>query len=530
LLDQARLGKGTQCIVKPPFETVADASIADNSRNVQLVTVPSIQRNVFMEKGSMDAGSVLENHVQYLSPVPRDIAAKLAAAKPVSWRGRGDLPQLPWACPQRGLFLLVDLWSGIGGAIVCLLSMGVRFICLAAEENHDAVACVRRGFPDVVHIPRVEDVCVEMFVEVAKRRNLAGIILGGGAPCQGNSSLNLQRRGLADARTQQPRYLQQLAKQFGIHPVLKHIPLLKYLENVASMPGDVKEFYEQMVGGQSFQISAGQFGWVERRRLIFGSGPLGDVAAVSMKLPEGVSLDVTDSQRFILSFAGKKPTPNRLWIQDGYVPRIDPSHVVKSGGKGAMYPFTREFFHPEDRIHEASSTACQRFYEDSRRFPPESYEENNLLWKQSADQPVKRKWRTYSPAERAQIMMIPPDLLNGVPELNRGAAKLVEVQNSLIGNGYHIPTMMLAFIVLLQLIPVAAGASMTYVSQEEQYLQARLWHTAFQPGITEAFPGVLAVPEVVDLMQDMLDVPAGNLPWQQIRENLATVPIHILQV
>ena len=42
-----------------------------------------------------------------------DVAARLTAAKPVSWRGRSDLPQYPWAKPFQGTWLVVDLgWCG----------------------------------------------------------------------------------------------------------------------------------------------------------------------------------------------------------------------------------------------------------------------------------------------------------------------------------------------------------------------------------------------------------------------------------
>lgn len=73
-------------------------------------------------------------------------------------------------------------------------------------------------------------------------------------------------------------------------------------------------------------------------------------------------------------------------------------------GKGSIHPFTREFFHPEDRVSEVSPAAAQRFYEDHRRFPPASYEEQSLLWKGT-------EWRQLEPEERTQMMGWPIHIL-----------------------------------------------------------------------------------------------------------------------
>ena len=62
-----------------------------------------------------------------------EVASALQAAKQVTWRGQGELPQLPWPQPHQGLVLVVDLWAGISGLLVALLALGVRCIALAAE-------------------------------------------------------------------------------------------------------------------------------------------------------------------------------------------------------------------------------------------------------------------------------------------------------------------------------------------------------------------------------------------------------------
>ena len=67
--------------------------------------------------------------------------------------------------------------------------------------------------------------------------------------------------------------------------------------------------------------------------------------------------------------------------------------IVKENGKGALYTFTREFFHTE-ATKSASAAAVRRWKQDYHQFPTDAYEEENVLWKGT-------KWRVLAPEERA---------------------------------------------------------------------------------------------------------------------------------
>ena len=95
-----------------------------------------------------------------------------------------------------------------------------------------------------------------------------------------------------------------------------------------------------------------------------------------------------------------KPHPNKVWCTNGFSLRIDPKAVIESNGKGAMFTLSREFPHPTDLLHKATPAAQQRFFKDSKRFPPQSYEERSLAWKDTA-------WRQLYPEERCSIMGLP---------------------------------------------------------------------------------------------------------------------------
>ena len=101
--------------------------------------------------------------------------------------------------------------------------------------------------PDLVHISRVEDIQVDALLPWIRRRKPRGILLGGGSPCQGNSSLNLSRQGLDDPRSWQPQHLCRLRDELAAHPECSEIELVTFLENVASMPSQVLEQYSSWI-------------------------------------------------------------------------------------------------------------------------------------------------------------------------------------------------------------------------------------------------------------------------------------------
>ena len=187
-------------------------------------------------------------------PVDRVSADRLRAAKPVAWRGLGDLPQFTWAKPLVGSWLVIDLWAGFSGLCVALLAMGVRFHAVAA----------------------VETVTGAMFRPFLQRRQVRGIILGGGSPCQGNSILNTGRKGLADTRSQQPQELVRIRQELQDLPECATLEIVTFLENVASMPREVMDQYTAWMGFPPILIDAGACGWVQRRRLLWlGQGRCG---------------------------------------------------------------------------------------------------------------------------------------------------------------------------------------------------------------------------------------------------------------
>eukprot|EP00435_Cladocopium_sp_Y103_P041263 s83_g11.t1 len=120
-------------------------------------------------------------------------ALQLRAAKHVAWRGLGDLVQFAWARPMVGNWLVIDLWAGFGGLCLALLAMGLRFHAVAAEN--DAIP-----------------------FQVAQQ------IL--------------------------PQELCRIRDELQALPECRQIPVVTFLENVASMPADVRARFSAHCGGR----------------------------------------------------------------------------------------------------------------------------------------------------------------------------------------------------------------------------------------------------------------------------------------
>ena len=53
--------------------------------------------------------------------------------------------------------------------------------------------------------------------------------------------------------------------------------------------------------------------------------------------------------------------------------------------------FTREFYRPTDRVRDVPPEVAKRFYEDNRRFPPGSYTDASLVWKETPGEPSPQR-------------------------------------------------------------------------------------------------------------------------------------------
>ena len=448
------------------------------------------------------------------------VAQRLKAARPVVWKGAGDLLQVPWARAPHGKWLVLDLWSGYGGLCIACLSLGMHFWALAAECDQDAVSCAQSTMPSIVHVPHVEDVSIAMLLPFLERRQVRGILVGGGSPCQGNSALNKHRRGLHDPRSQQPFMLKELVASLRQHPACKGLEIITFLENVASAPADVVTSYSQWLQGPPVRINASSCGWCNRDRLFWLVGNSKHLGSVQGPLPDGWGWDASSSSPRQLRFEGEKPVPPKIHCEQGFQVVSDPLMVMKQKAP-AIFTFTREFYHPMDGVQQASPQAVERWSSDSRRFPPSAYEEHSLVWR-------GQTWRTPAPSERSQMLGVPPSATAAFPCV---AAQRTQRRNSLLGNGFHIPSLLC----LLSLLPSLCDAKchslpVSLQCPTSQVLGERLQGTLWEPGRLQALPCTLSAPAVVCGMQAQLsDFQVDASIWSRCTKALLHCDTALLQ-
>ena len=439
-------------------------------------------------------------------PTPADylktLPTRIAAAKPCIYKHTSPLIQLPWRCHMSGLWIVVDLFSGSGGLLVALAALGVRFIAITAEEDSLVAEAPEAAFTGVIPVANVQDLRAETLRPLLQKRKVSGVLVAGGAPCQPNSTLNRKSKELDDPRAHLFKAIPDLAADIRDLPEARHIPVLELLENPVGRQC-FRDLHKEAMGGTALLIDAGVFGWVTRRRLYYGRGPAGTIGQLTKEqtarvLPAEATL--VPGEQPSIQWKGK-PVPSRVLFHSGFTPVVDPEKVVAAGGRGAMYTFTRAFPHPDDQ--PASDAARARAAADGRRFPNPAYEEGSMLAKGKDKAKVLRP---LSAEERAAVHGYPKSILSeGYNSEAYTTAEREDKLCSMIGNGYHIPSLMMVLVLLSTLQGAKAqniGRSLTCI--KEGSLRARVDGTAFQPGVCDSFPGVLGADAVAEDILDMV--------------------------
>ena len=446
----------------------------------------------------------------------RSLSDLLVAARPVVWRGAGDLLQVPWAKGPPGRWLVLDLFAGYSGLCLAALSAGLHFWALAAEQDEVARKAANAVMPSIVHVQDVAHVEVEALLPFLRRRRPRGIIIGAGTPCQPHSLLNRSRRGMDDPRARAPELVRDIAAALRNHPECADLEVLVLLENVASMDAVACDQYSKWMSAQPVVIQAADCGWTARHRIYWVSGGTRTLSPTTCQAPLDWTWHSDDRGRAQLKYCGQKPIPSRVHFEGGFQLLQDPVMVMK-GEAAPVFPFTREFFHPDDGTRGVPAQAVRRFRQDSQRFPPAAYKETSLVWR-------GEEWRQLSPSERSQMLGVPPSATAAV---TGDQDERCRARNSLLGNGFHLPSILVLLSVLAQL----CDAKISFLlDPQQEALRARATNTVWGGDWVYNAPGLLSVDEIVrdmELQLEPLSVPP--LVWQECRAALSHCDIVLPQ-
>ena len=465
--------------------------------------------------------------------LPGELAQRLEAAKPVVYMAGGMLPQTSWKLRRSGVMLVVDLWSGFGGTVLALLSMGAQVIAVSAECDPEVGAIAHLSMPNTVQVDDVSKIGGVDLLAVIKRRAISVVLIGGGAPCQGNSALNMHRQGTSDPRTVGAAHVARIERELRAAAEKMNValpPVGTWIENVASAQRSVIDFYSDIIGGGPILINADQFGFVQRNRLFWGQIDGRVIGPEQAKDFADIGMDwqhCTYGAKTPKVLYKGKPFPRSVRLAGGYKFAIQPDRICEQGGKGAMCAFSREFPHPEDRMSQASAQAQQRFLQDQKRFPPGAYEPRSLAWKGES-------WRTFTSCERAQIMGWPYEALQEsiLRPVDQDWQTGERKRNSYIGNGFHAPSVMIFLAMLLQVIDCVDVPPLLYPEGEAQ-LRARIRGTPWEPGF--CIPGTLDAHALLDEIRSQfedVDFQRAGRPrmWKRAKDLLEEVDLKSLQV
>ena len=114
-----------------------------------------------------------------------DTSARFAAAKPLSWRGRGDVFQAPWTRCLPGLILCVDFGADAGSSFLALLSTGSRSTGVFLCQDPDFAMAVKGNFPHCVVDAATSDIGPGMLDQILKRRDVRSVLLRYRIPAAG---------------------------------------------------------------------------------------------------------------------------------------------------------------------------------------------------------------------------------------------------------------------------------------------------------------------------------------------------------
>jgi len=388
----------------------------------------------------------------------------------------------------------------MGGLLLALLALNVKFFYVAVECDSQASACARKNVSKMISFPDVTKFHFQLLDDELQSDSFDAILVGGGSPCQGNSLLNPRARGLEDERTQMFRHILRVQKE-AISWVQKRdlsLPVVGLLENLTG-PENFVHTVSHEFQNLPLVTEASDFGWVRRRRAWWISRG-GAWCQSSLRLPAGCSAEWLRDQ-IRVSYQGKA-LPKKVFLEDGFA-----VHPKVAAGEASIFPFARCFPHPEDRCKDASSEAVEKFFQDGKRFTPLSYEEESLLWHASG------AWRQPTAYDRAQFHLIPEAVLDALPRsLNSDAKKREAIKCSLIGNGFHVPSVVvILFAILADLAQATAVPSCIYAA-DEAFLRKAAWNSVWWPNVVQEHPALLSVDKVVKEIHEIFRAVGFDLP------------------
>ena len=143
------------------------------------------------------------------------------------------------------------------------------------------------------------------------------------------------------------------------------------------------------------------------------------------------------------------------------------------------------------------------------------------------------EWRTLNPSERAQAHGFPPEVVQAAGTSRRTPMQQrTALQNSLIGSGPHLPSLMAVLLLAVQLLPMQAACDkkLTLTPRDQADLCARLCHTFLDERVACASPHLLSAAQITEQMRlQFSGIYVDEGVWSRLGRQLAGLQLWRLQ-
>ena len=335
-------------------------------------------------------------------------------------------------CPVRGDIveplevngvLTVGLFDGISALRVAVDSLGWNIIGhISVETDPAARRVVESKFPSTKFVADVQDVDEEMVQTWASEfSQVALVLIGSGAPCQGVSKLNAQRKGaLRDERSSLflhvPRIRNLVRRRFP----WARVAMIS--ENVASMGQQDRVVMTEAFECSPWLVDAKDFSLARRPRLYWFDWEL---------LPQGGVELLHDSRQDTLALHQVRvetTMEEARYLTPGW----------KRNGSEALPTFTTSRCRSYEGHRPAGKASClahelERWKADWFRYPPYQYRDHNCLKDQQGN------LRPPNVQERECILGFPRDFtVHALKKSLHGSSMHEETRLSMLGNSWSV--------------------------------------------------------------------------------------------
>eukprot|EP00438_Fugacium_kawagutii_P016319 Skav222801 [mRNA] locus=scaffold1419:399983:408357:+ [translate_table: standard] len=321
--------------------------------------------------------------------------------------------------------VVIDLFAGIGGLERSLELAGVKPVfAVAVESDRDCRRCLRRATPGLELWGDITTVTKEKVMEwIKKVPNATGVVTGCGSPCQGLSSLSVDREHLKDPRSKLfydgarvIKLIKEVAEKEGMWSV-------SFCENVIPDDIDIKEM-SRVLEVHPVMVDAGLLSRVRRPRLFWLDV---DLAAID-------EVEVYPTELFEVVEYGSVFEDDDVFLEEG--------HTWEGGSDPHLrFPtFTRAIPRKQPPkspagIKNTPPDAEERWRSHGFRYPPYTYRAEYMIKHQDGE------LKPLTAIERERLMGFLPNhtlgLAKKLPETEAEKQSLEDARCAAVGNSFH---------------------------------------------------------------------------------------------